>query len=627
MNTADYNEQFTDLLSSLDEEYYYFIASNILGRIPSPFNKQTLNRSLLSFFLNPANLQALISSISEEEKAVLVICYLLDGANETQISAFLPSHAYYVLSVKLENLCDRLILFKTKDSYVINPLLTSFVKELMKEKRTETAIRDDVPFADSNVARAIFNLLINGSVPQREANIHHFIKSGKLETIFPQFEKEQAVSIFDIYRNLALKTKAIERDKDHTVLHFGKCKRIVGKKPVDLNLVALEVKFDSKASLAVAKTLAVLRVYPTRPDMAIKFMASLIPDQDVKAIFDAAKALGMLYIDNDTAFFNEPILNPAIEMSPLTISSDLTVSYYGTPQASDILFIFSTIQTCDKLVVYSITKDSFSRGLDLGLTKDRIEKYLDNSFVNTAFDQWEKAVTRIKLFDGIALQCTPEVEVLVKGIPEISDQIMLQLAPNLFLMRRSTIDSWGKALANAVDMESLPAPITEHQNNFEDDFFFTATIDFQSKFKTDSLSEGELESPSSDSALDWDTTRNNLLADAQKKGCLSEELEDLINSKLVFSPSQIGKGIKYYKLPSASGFDYNAKLSLIKKAIGSKPRILRLELTDENLVVLPMEIVKNPNGKAILKAKVIPTGEERNISIGTIFKVSVTRSV
>ena len=284
MNTADYNEQFTDLLSSLDEDYYYFIASNILGRIPSPFNKQTLNRSLLSFFLNPTNLQALISSLSEEEKAILVMCYLLDGANETQISAFLPSHAYYVLSVKLENLCDRLIIFKTKDSYVINPLLTSFVKELMKEKRTQTAIRDDVPFADSNVARAIFNLLINGSVPQREANIHHFIKSGKLETIFPQFEKEQAVSIFDIYRTLALKTKAIERDKDHTVLHFGKCKRIVGKKPVDLNLAALEVKFDSKASLAVAKTLAVLRVYPTKTDMAIKFMASLIPDQDAKAI-------------------------------------------------------------------------------------------------------------------------------------------------------------------------------------------------------------------------------------------------------------------------------------------------------------------------------------------------------
>ena len=623
--TADINEQFINLLSSFDDEYYYFIASNILGRIPSPFNKQSLNRSLLSFFLNPTNQRAQISSLSEEEKTVLVICYLLDGANEAQLSAFLQNNAYYVLSVKLENLCDRLIIFKTKDCYVINPLLTSFVKNLMKEKRAEITLKEDVPFADSNVTRAVFNLLINGSVPQREANIHHFIKSGKLETIFPQFEKEQAISIFDIYRTLAIKTKAIERDKNHTILHFGKCKSIVGKKPVDLNLAALEVKFDCQSSLAVAKTLAVLRVYPSKPDLAINFMASINPEQDAKVVFEAAKALGMLYIDNDTAYFNESILNPVIERSPLTIGSDLTVSYYGTPTDSDILFIFSTIQTCDKLVVYSITKDSFSRGLDLGLTKDRIERYLEDPVINAAFDQWEKAVTRIKLFDGIALQCTPEVTPLVKGIPEISDHVMLQLAPNLFLMRRSTVDTWGKVLAKAVDMESLPTPITEHQNNFEDDFFFTATIDFQSKFKTDSQLEEKPDS-SSPSSQDWEVLRNNLLADAQKKGCLSEELEELINSKLIFSTSQIGKGIKYYKLPSASGFDYNAKLSLIKKAT-SKQRILRLELTDENLVVLPLEIVKNPDGKAILKAKVIPSGEERNLSVGTIFKVSATRSV
>ncbi len=623
MNNADINEQFTALLSSLDEEYYYFLASNILGRIPSPFNKQTLNRSLLSFFLNPTNLNALLSSLSEEEKKALALCYLLEGAKEPQFLAFLPNLPYYVLSVKLENLCDRLILFKTEDSYVLNPLLTPFILGYLKAKESANAKREDIPFADSNLIRAVFNLLINGTVPYREANLHHFYKSDKLETIFPQFPKEQAISIFDIYKTLAVQTKAIERDKNHPILHFGKCKRIVGKNALNLNFAALEIKYSANASLAIAKVLAVLRVFPSITSIATGLLESLVPDQDADAIFDSAKALGMVYIDKDTAFFNYSILQPAIERSPLTVSSDLTVSYYGIPEPSDILFIFSNIQTCDKLIVYSITKDSFSRGLDLGLSKDRIEKYLKAPDVNVSFDQWEKAVTRIKLFDGIALQCTPEVTPLVKGISEISNHVMLQLSDNLFLMRRSTIDSWGKALANAVDMESLPAPITEHQNNFEDDFFFTTNF----SFKVDCPVAGTLDGPLEEKLLDWDTVRNNLLADAKKKGCLSEELEDLINSKLIFSTSQIGKGFKYYKLPSASGFDYNAKLSLIKKTIGSKPRILRLELTNENLVVLPLEIVKDSNGKAILKAKVIPTGEERNISIGTIFKVSVTRSV
>ncbi len=627
MNTAaDVNEQFMTLLSSLKEDYYYFVATNLLGRIPSPFNKQSLNRTLLSFLLNPANHQAQISSISEEEKKLLAFCYILDGANEAQILAFASELPYFILSLKLENLCDRLILFKVSDSYIVSPLLNNFVETYIHEKKADICYKEGFPFANSNVARAIFNLLINGSVPYREANIHHFIKSGKLQTTFPSFDSEQIITIFDLYKTLAIQTKAIERDKDHPILHFGKCKRIVGKKALDLNLATLEIKYGSPASLAVAKALAILRVFPTTAKNITKLIEALAPNQDTQPLFETIRALGLIYIEKDLVYFNEDILQPEIERSALTINSDLTVSYYGTPQSSDILFIFANIQTCDNLVVYSITKDSFSRGLDLGLSKDRIEQYLNAPNINAAFDQWEKAATRIKLFDGIALQCTPEVTMIVKGIPEISNHIMLQLASNLFLMRRSTFETWSKTLAKAVDLENLPAPITEHQNNFEDDFFFTNTYDFLAK-AMNPADETTTDEATANEKPNWNTLHDNLIADAQKKGCLSEELKELIDSKLIFSTSQIGKEFKYSRLPSASGFDYNAKLSLIKKASSSKPKILRLELTDENLVVLPLELIKNSDGKALLKAKVIPTGEERIISIGTIFKVSVTRSI
>lgn len=631
MNTS---ERFLTLLSSLDDDYYYFLATNLLGHIPSPFNKPALNRTLLSFFLNPSNLKAQISSITDQEKKLLALTYLLEEASEAQMSAFLPELPFYVLSLKLENLCDRLILFKTSTTYVINPLLGSFVEAYINSSRSQIKQKTDVPFADSNVARAVFNLLINGSVPQREANLHHFIKSGKLRSIFPKFEEEQSLIIFELYRTLALQTKTLERTGSHPTLHLNRCKRILSKNSFDLNMAALEIKHGEVASLAVAKALHVLRFFPLKEKNLITLIGALLnqgssqnssQSETAALIFEHLKALGMVYTEatteGTTVFFNEEITKPAIERSSLTISSDFTVSYYGTPQASDILFLFANIQTCDNLIVYVVTKDSYSRGLDFGLSKERIELYLNSPIAKLAFEQWDEAVSRIKLFDGMVLQCTQEVSVIVKGLPEISDHIILQLAKDLFLMRRSTLDIWGKALAKALDLENLPAPIAEHQDLPEDDILFANNYDFVLKLAETNTEANEAEQ------TDWETVKQTLLEDAKKKNCLSEELRDLIDSKLIFSTSQIGKDFKYSKLPSASGFDYNAKVSLIKKACGSKHCILRLELTEENLVVLPLEVVKNSGSKAILRAKVIPSGEERNIPIGSIFKVAVARSL
>lgn len=615
------NNLFLNYLSSLNEDYYYFIASNILGKIPSPFNKQALSNSVLSFFLNSENLNAQISSIEEKEKQILAMAYILKGVEEPQILAFFPELPYYILSLKLENLCDRLLLFKIKKNYVINPLLESYIKNFITSSIEQREKKENVPFVDGNIVRAVFNLLINGSVPQREANIHHFIKSGRLKLIFPRFEESQIIHIFDIYKNLALKTNTIERNTEHPAIHLGNCRKLLEQDNFNLNLLAIEVKYGEDVALACYKALMVLRAISNTTLNFIRLINSFNPTINALELIEDLKALGMVYIDNNTVFFNEALLNQDIKRSKLTINTDLTVSYYGSPKATDILFLFANIQTCDNLVVYSITKDSFIRALDIGLSKKTIEDYLNSELVNSYIEQWEKSVSRIKLYDGIVLKCTDEIAVIVKGIPEISDHIIKEFSDNLFLMRRNTLNSWSKILANAIDLESLPSPITEQLTESQDDFI--AHHNYSTQFDTFQKKTEETTIPNN--LPDWSKLEEELISYAKENDCLSSELEELIKSKLIVSKSQISKEYKYSKLPSASGFDYNAKLSLIKKASRSKPRILRLELTNENLVVLPLELVKNENSKAILKAKIIPTGEERNIPVGSIFKVSETR--
>ncbi len=618
---ANANELILSYLSSLDEDYYYFIASNILGKITSPFNKQTLNRSILSFFLNPENLSSQISSMDEREKQMLAVACLLNGAQEPQFLAFCSEMPYYVLSLKLENLCDRLLLFKIQKDYVINPLLKSYIESFITSSIEKNKKNENVPFGEGNTARAVFNLLINGSVPQREANIHHFIKSGRLELVFPKFEEKQMVQIFELYKNLALKTRCIERNVEHTTLHLENCRKTLDQNNFDLNMHALEAKNGETSVLACCKALAVLRAFPTLSSNFTCLIDSLNPNVPANNLLEDLKALGMVYTDTNMVFFNESVLKQDMERSELTISTDLTVSYYGTPKATDILFLFANIQTCDNLVVYTITKDSFARGLDLGISKKTIENYLNNNLVNSYLDQWEKSVSRIKLYEGIVLNCTNEVSVIVKGIPDISDHIIKEFSDNIFLMRKSTLNSWSKVLAKALDLETLPAPITEHLAESEQDF--TSHHNYSREF----IFHGRGAKEENITTENWKTLQEELIEYAKKNGFLNADLEELINSKLIISKSQIGKNFKYSKLSSASGFDYNAKLSLIKKASGAKRHILRIELTNENLVVLPIELVKNENGKAILKAKVIPTGEERNIPVGSIFKVSETRSI
>ena len=83
--------------------------------------------------------------------------------------------------------------------------------------------------------------------------------------------------------------------------------------------------------------------------------------------------------------------------------------------------------------------------------------------------------------------------------------------------------------------------------------------------------------------------REDLLSFASRNGCLTDDVKELINARLIVSESQIGKNFRYATLPSASGFDYNAKLAILRSALRKSDRyevpLLRLELTDDELIV------------------------------------------
>jgi len=636
------NEKFISLLSSIDEDYYFQLATTFLGKVTTPFHKPDLSMRIASFFSNVANQKNILSSLDENEKQILEFISILGLTTKTQMEAFFSSTNLYLLHLRLSNLCDRLILIYTKKGYVINPLLENLISSIGSIGRNTQEPSAVNPYADSNVLRAIINLLSNGLVPSREANIHHFYKSGKLLEVFPKFQEENSIRIFELYKRLLIQTSTIEKSSFHININRDMCKKLFGLNSLALNLATIQTAYGQNVATSCARCLNVLAKIPIQKSKLLALLNATAKESVDENLINDLCALGLVYESDNLMFFNNAVLEEPVEMSALTIDTDLQVSYFGVPKENDILFLFSSIQKCDNLVVYAITKDSFSRALDFGLTREEIENYLktqeisSNNFVLQMLEQWEKALSRVKLYDGLVLECSQELAALIQQIPDLYDNIIAKLSPCIFLMKSSTQSQWRKTLAKALDMENLPAPIEEKTSQeligftLLDHFNVEAEANFTVSVIKGAHQEAQfLHDNDSQIATSWNDTKKDLLDDAKNKGCLSKELEELIDAKLIVSKSQISKDFRYTANPTVGGFDYNAKLALIKKALKSKAsqasHPLRLELLDETFIAIPLEI-RGTGANAILQAILLPNGEEKNIKVGSIFQVSIVRT-
>ena len=622
----DSNQEFISYLASLDENYYLFLASSVLGKIPSPFHRPNLSQSILKFLLNKDIQFNILSSLDKTASSYITLIMLLGGASNQSLHNFFINDSYPVLLSKLENLCDRLVLIKQKGEkevlYKINPVLKDSLESNIFDKNLITqldkAIKEPCVFVDKNIVFALINLLSNGSVPTREANAHLFIKSEKLQKVFPSFDKESIINVYEIIKDYLLSSSAIYIINGQFRINQDKIKTILELDNLSLCINALENKYNGIAQ-GLVNALNLITDCSMKIDSFTRLLSVFCAKEglDYSLLTNDLVSMGLIVKKDDCVALNMQVLKAQDSRSTLQTDSDLIVSYYGQANETDILYLFADIEICDKLISYRITKDSFTRALEYGLTTQAITDYLDcrTSFINNAFDSWQRAFSRLRMYDGIILQCEAQVSALIKVHPQLKQHIIQILDDNIIIMRRSTFSSWQADLAYALDLSHLPLPygmeiVKEGSNIFESaSYQLIQTNTNSEKLSLDS----------------WDNIKSSLLESAQKKGILNDNVKELIEAKLIMSESQLSKDFKYPVLPTYSGFDYNAKLTALKNALKSANPVLRLELTDETFIVKPLELIKGKDN-SYLKASILPEGLERNISVSSIFKITVLLS-
>ena len=616
-------DTFLSYLNSLDERYYFFIADTVLGKIPTPFHKPVLNQKILAFLSNPDNRKRIRASVDDDEKRYLSFLLIAGRSTAMQVCRFFSKDSYQAAVTRMCSLRDRLLVITSGRTFMVNPVMKDIAEELFspdlmlgKDGRQP----DPQPFADRNVLSALLNILTNGSVPVREANAHHFMKSDRLEKVFPQFGKDDSLRMFTLVRGLALKTGAINNRGGKFILDRIKASELLKCSPLGFLMKAV----PDTDSAAVSRVLGLMGTHgmDSQAFTSLYSVISGIDDTASAQVLEDFRAFGFI-VEKDGRLF----LNPAVSENPVpqshpSMDSDMEVSFFGIPSENDILYIFADINVCDKLVRYNVTKNSFTRALESGLTRKEIEDYLGITD-NEQLRMWEMAFNRVSVYDGIVIRCDDQVGRIMKMHPQIKDHIIRELADGVFLMDRSTYHTWEQELAYAIDMPHLPVPETSGSEQIPE----TADSD------TETEEEPVLEAPPAASGRqpqdDWNAIREDLLSYAGQTGCLSDDVRGLIDARLIFSRSQIGKDFRYATLPSASGFDYNAKLSILRAALKKKTSedfpLMRLEMSDEVLIAQPVELLKGDSKGSVIKVRILPDDMERSIPVSTIFRITILR--
>lgn len=109
---------WTEYISALPEDKFFYLMRLYLGEIKTPFNKQRLIEQLASFMRNSKNLENLISLLDETDLKILTIINTMPAVASENFCSFLEDEmTESSVLVRLENLQSRLIIYTVKNPY------------------------------------------------------------------------------------------------------------------------------------------------------------------------------------------------------------------------------------------------------------------------------------------------------------------------------------------------------------------------------------------------------------------------------------------------------------------------------------------------------------------------------
>ena len=626
---TDYaKDAFKTLLNRYSEENYFYLVRNYLGLIETPFHKPELTTRLCNFFSQPEIEQKILSLIDEMDQIILSLVTIAGPlTGESVISLLQGKWSYGKLVRRVSNLQERMILLNDGGSLIFNPLFEESIRALCSLKPLFGEEADHLhngSYCSTEFVRAYLNVV------DREQKIAY---KEEYSTLFPSYSSEQLKLLFALLGEVLYRQCVLTGEKRIRV-DFEKAHQLLALNDRQLLCTLITETFPKEKDLPKAVSfannlLALLEKIGSCDTQSLKLLLNILALKTgieyEGTLLDKLSTLGILSL-NDIWQVNQ--IEEETGRSTLVIDSDNTISYSGSCTESDILYRFSDLSRLDRQTSYQVTAQSFTRGLDSNLSWEAIHAYLEKNSYPLMSDSLLKMLgitheryQQITIYDGIVLVTEDRVTRLLTQLESMQDHIVATIAPNTFLMRRSSEQTWRTILVQSGVL--VPAKRTGERSDAAkggDNPLFELLVQENkvASVPIDMIPSYEVHPAPLDKIL------RMKIETAKLSKTERSDLEQRFKAKMILVEDQIVAQVVNGVI-EAGGFDYQGKVGLCRNAVGKKNIALQLMLPDQELIVQALEVAYTAQKEALLKAAVMPDMEVKIIPVSKIFLVRQLR--
>ncbi len=581
-----------EYLTTLNDKTFLSIASLYLGKVDMPFRRDEVIDKLIRFFTEERK-QLLMEKVSEEESKLISALYIFSTLEKEKLVEVLEHRL--LTSFILKSLEKRLIILSDESGmYHLNedfPYEKVLSDEVLQRKELERDIRL------KDTLKAMCSIMIANSFSYTEHKALRLFTALDTAKRFPLLTEKECIELFTLF---------LERGKE-----IGLFCNEEGRVQLDKEKI---LRFFALPSFIISSI-----IYGNK-DTAVFFCL-------LEAGAAPAIARALSGIDKQTEHeitSNKAYLiskdRPALEDG--VISSDYSVYISSTEEP---LYLIAEYLLVDQRLTLQITKDSIKMGFDAGFDDKEIIAVLSRiskevpQIIQDRIHFWKESYDQIRVYDYLYVETNERNARLIESLPLLAIHIVRKVSPTGFLFRRSTESQWrrimmysglemvGRTEREKSDLVVLPEePIKEDGLSSWEDY---------NKLKLN-LPSINYEKPRDFSSNLMKLTINEKIKDkTQKEGYL-----EALKKGYILSESQIIPGKLLISGRKATGFDFQAKLSLLSSLSKDKENIAELTTEDEKILAR-IDSVERAEDKSTVSITLLDTEEKREILIAKIFLV------
>lgn len=633
---------FERSLFELDDQRLFDIARNYLGEVKTPFHKPEIISRLTSYISSPDVQNRMRDLIDEEDARILNVVRLTRRPTMNDLVHILGSTSlnYFSLRQKVINLQERLLILIFSDHTIkINPIVYENVLERLFTYPLPFAAQpydqiNDIPplpalvpawfaglfsFIESTAVRPTSDRMLRKSDADKLCALHagHEDLSEFFALVFKSLlglgiirQKKHQYSVCMKEASNFLSTTSWQQAIVRIAASLSESPDRGSEFLMDLLSVLSHMQADSEEDFCILWTM--LSTFHDR-----KLISS--GKEGLSTLLD----LGMLQRDGRhillTGYVKSLFSGQSPNMStPAVIDSDFTLTcgpYLSSGFTSTVLALGLEIRKIDTRYLFSITKQSAKRAFDHHIGCQRFIEALDEltehhipANITTTIEHWHQEYTSLSVYTGTIIEASPARSRVIEKHPRLSEHIIRQFSPTLFLMRSDTKSIWKEVLSTSgFEMMSEPAGVLEPQK--DDDGQPRVSPTAAASLFIQKSADGEHKNNTGISEQLAGKLKELSLSDADRQDLIAR-----IEKKLIISENQLSFGrMDSFSVMEAKGLDYQGKLQLAKQALNADDDLLELHMSsseggEQILLVRPTAIVKESTGH-LLEGRLIPSDQ------------------